>query len=159
MADCKPYTTPLDPSFSLTSDQCPTTDEEKQAMATVPYRQAVGRLNYLAVSTRPDIAAAVSIVSRFSHNPGIQHWGAVKHILSYLKGTINYSLRVSPSNMTLAGYSDANWGGDPDNRRSTSGYCFFLGGSLVSWKSIIQKLFLYQLWKPNIKLLVPLFKN
>ena len=80
MADCKPVGTPMDPGVRLTKDMCPTTDAEREEMASVPYINAVGALMYLATATRPDIANAVSILARFSSNPGLQHWQALDEI-------------------------------------------------------------------------------
>ena len=97
MADCKPVGTPMDPGVRLTKDMCPTTDAEREEMASVPYINAVGALMYLATATRPDIANAVSILARFSSNPGLQHWQAVKHLMRYLKGTMDMKLTYSPS--------------------------------------------------------------
>jgi len=99
------------------------------------YRQLVGSLVYLAV-TRPDIAYAVHIVSQFLAAPRSPHYAAVLRILRYVKGTLFYGLHYSAqSSLELRAYSDADWAGDPTDRRSTTGYCFFLGDSLISWRS------------------------
>ena len=95
-------------------------------------------LNYLCMCTRPDISVAVSIHSRFLENPGKQHWKAAKRVLRYLKGTKNYGLNISPKDSNLSCFSDADWAGNVDNRKSTSGYCVLYGGALVSWKSKLQ---------------------
>ncbi|KAJ3474806.1 hypothetical protein NLI96_g12247 [Meripilus lineatus] len=73
MSDCKPVGTPMEPGLRLSASQCPATDEDKQAMASVPYINAVGALMYLAIATRPDISFAVSVLSRFNSNPGPDH--------------------------------------------------------------------------------------
>ena len=73
MADSRPVATPMDPGAKLSQKQCPTTAEEKEAMASIPYINAVGALMYLAVATRPDIAHTVSVLSRFNSNPGMAH--------------------------------------------------------------------------------------
>ena len=93
---------------------------------------------YAMVCTRPDIAHAVGVVSRYMNNPGKEHWMAVKWILRYLKGTINQALFFGGSNISLQGYVDADMAGDKDNRRSTTGYVFTVGGTTVSWVSKIQ---------------------
>lgn len=80
MSDCKPVSTPIELGLRLSASQCPANDEEKEAMASVPYINAVGALMYLAVATRPNIAYAVSVLSRFNSNPGPEHWKAVKHL-------------------------------------------------------------------------------
>ncbi len=87
----------------------------------------VGSLLYAAMATRPDIAQAVSVVSKFNANPNAAHLTAVKRILRYLKGTLNLALKYERSDSgTLIGYSDADWAGDQDDRRSTTGNVFLL---------------------------------
>jgi hypothetical protein len=108
-------------------------------METVPYQQAVGCLNYLTHATRPDIAFAVNQVSRYCHNPGPQHWEAVKHILAYLKGTTQYGICFNgssgSSDCALVGYTDSDYAGDLDHYRSTTGYILFFNNGPVSWCS------------------------
>ncbi|XP_073058680.1 uncharacterized protein [Primulina eburnea] len=99
------------------------------------YRSTVGALQYLTF-TRPDIAYSVNKVSQFMHHPLHLHWVAVKRILRYLNGTLHYGIHLTAnSRLTLTGYSDADWGNDIDDRRSTSGFCWFLGNSPISWHS------------------------
>ena len=99
------------------------------------YRAIVGSLVYLTV-TRPDIAHAVHVVSQFVTFPTTVHWAAVLRILRYLRGTQFQSLLFSStSSLELRAYSDADWAGDPEDRKSTTGFCIFLGDSLISWKS------------------------
>lgn len=100
------------------------------------YQSAVGSLMYLMLSTRPDIAYAVSQLSRFSANPTEKHKVAVKHVLRYLKQTIDYGLVFDSSNKGkgLMGYTDANWARDHD-RRSTGGFVFMLFGTIITWSS------------------------
>jgi len=107
-------------------------------MSKVPYASAVGSLMYAMVCTRPDIAHAVGVVSRYMNNPGKEHWMAVKWILRYLRGTTNQALCFGGSNIALQGYVDVDMVGDRDNRRSTTGYVFTVGGTTVSWVSKIQ---------------------
>ncbi|GMP50698.1 hypothetical protein CsSME_00017211 [Camellia sinensis var. sinensis] len=85
--------------------------------------------------TRPDICYAVGLVSRYQSNPGPAHWKAVKRILRYLKGTADYTLCYQSSDLHLVGYCDADWGGDLDERKSTSGYAFMLSDGAISWSS------------------------
>ena len=100
------------------------------------YRQLVGSLIYLTV-TRPDISYAVHVVSLFMAAPRSSHYDAVLRILRYLKGTIFDGLHFSShSLLTLQAYSNADWAGDPIDCRSTTGYCFLLGDSLISWISL-----------------------
>ncbi|XP_026441917.1 uncharacterized protein LOC113341143, partial [Papaver somniferum] len=99
------------------------------------YRSLVGALQYLSM-TRPDITYAVNQVSRFMHSPTEDHFMAVKRILRYLKGTLGKGLFLpSTAAPTLLAYSDADWGGTPDDSTSTSGSCVFLGTNLISWSS------------------------
>ena len=99
------------------------------------YRRLVGSLVYLTV-TRPDISYAVHQVSQYLSAPRSTHYAAVLRILRYLKGTLFHGLFYSAqSPLTLRAFSDADWAGDPTDRRSTTGYCFLLGSSLISWRS------------------------
>jgi hypothetical protein len=138
MTGCNPVSTPMNHAVKLTAEMSPSSDEEKARMAKVPYRQAVGKLIYLAGWTRPDISLAVSVCSRFLENPGVPHWNAVKHIMRYLKGTREFCLTLAPQNLDITVYSDADWAGDLGKRRSTSGYLVFVGNSLIAWKTKLQ---------------------
>ncbi|XP_038895855.1 secreted RxLR effector protein 161-like [Benincasa hispida] len=99
------------------------------------YRQLVGSFIYLNV-TYPDFACVVHIVSQFMVAPRSIYFTVVLCILRYIKGTIGHGLQFSSqSSLVLSSYSDANWTGDPTNRRSSTSYCFYLGDSLVSWRN------------------------
>ena len=139
MTDCKTSPTPIDASTKITELDSPSTPVEKAEMSSIPYNQAVGSLMYLMVGTRPDLAHAVGFVSRFLSNPGPKHWTVVKRILRYLKGTESSTLTLGNGSHepTLSGYSDSDWAGDLHQRKSTGGYCFFVAGGVVSWKSKI----------------------
>ena len=95
---------------------------------------------YAMVCTRPDIAHAVGVVSRFMSNPGREHWEAVKWILRYLRGSLTSALVFRKSELGLQGYVDADNGGDVDSRKSTSGYVYTFGGTAISWVSRLQKI-------------------
>jgi hypothetical protein len=141
MIDAHPVSTPLDPSTKLGINDCPTTDEEKLHMKQFPYREVVGSLQYLSYSTRPDINYAVNLLSRYTINPGMKHWLATQHLMKYLKGTTEYGLEFSNkgmntnNNLEITTYSDADWGGDLDERKSTTGYIVLVNGNVVSWAS------------------------
>ena len=141
MRDAKVVSTPLAMHFKLSASQSPQIEEEKLHMLKVPYASAVGSIMYAMVCTRPDIAQAVSVVSRYMANPGKEHWMAVKWILRYLKGTSHYGLlfrRVGTGDEMVKGYVDSDYAGDLDNRRSLSGYIFTVFGCSVCWKSVLQ---------------------
>jgi hypothetical protein len=99
------------------------------------YQRAIGSLMYAMIGTRPDIAFAVSVVSRFASNPDNTHWLAVQQIFRYLRGTIDHKLVYSGNLSPLVGYTDSDWAGDTDTRRSTSGYIFNLGSGAITWSS------------------------
>ncbi|KAL5764025.1 hypothetical protein ACOSQ2_016619 [Xanthoceras sorbifolium] len=138
--DAKPVSTPLGIHFRLSKEQSPKTEEERTHMAKVPYASAIGSLMYAMVCTRPDIAQAVGVVSRYMNNPGKIHWEAVKWILRYLRGTTNKTLCFKGGDTTLTGYVDADLAGNVDIRKSTTGYVYTLGGTAVSWVSQLQKI-------------------
>ncbi|XP_025636079.1 uncharacterized mitochondrial protein AtMg00810-like [Arachis hypogaea] len=99
------------------------------------YRSIVGGLQYATI-TRPDIAFAVNEVSQFLHTPLEQHWKAVKRILRYLAGTSDMGLEFNKSeDFRILAFSDSDWAANPVDRKSTTGYCVFLGSNLISWSS------------------------
>lgn len=132
MFDCNPVATPADPHHSM----CTNGEPALNVPHTFPYREAVGSLMFLATVTRPDIAFAVNNASRHLENPKQCHWTAVKRIFKYLKGTIGYGITFKSSlPIHLSIYSDADYGGDLDTRRSTTGYVVMIGGGAISWCS------------------------
>ena len=138
MQNAKPVSTPFSSHFKLIKEMCPKTKEEMDYMSKVPYASAVGILMYAMVCTRLDIAHVVGVVSRYMNNLGKEHWMAVKWILRYLRGTKNQALCLGGSKIDLQGYVDVDMVGDRDNRRSTIGYVFIVGGTVFSWVSKIQ---------------------
>lgn len=138
MTDCKPADLPADPSVKLCSEMSPQTPEETFRMQKVPYRSIVGSLLHLVVNTRPDLAYAVSQVCRFTSNPGQDHWIAVQRILRYLKGTPTLGIRLEGDPANIVAYSDSDWAGDADTRRSQTGFLIQLGESPMIWKSKLQ---------------------
>jgi hypothetical protein len=129
MTHAKPVHSPMSSSTSLSKFRGPSFSDKTL------YRSIVGALQYLSF-TRPDIAFAVNKVAQFMHDPRNDHWSAVKRILRYLKHSITYGLFISKcSSMHLSAFSDADWAGCPDDRKSTSGYCIYLGNNLISWSS------------------------
>ena len=138
MHDAKPVTTPLAAHFKLSSAESPTSETDVSYMARVPYSSAVGSLMYAMICTRPDLAYAVSVVSRFMANPGKEHWKAVQWIFRYLRGTSSMSLCFGKNNDGVFGFVDSDYAKDINNRRSISGYVFTLGGCAISWKAQLQ---------------------
>ncbi|XP_028086900.1 uncharacterized protein LOC114287668 [Camellia sinensis] len=127
--DSKTITTPVDPQTHLTP-----LDGHLISDATL-YSQLVGSLVYFTV-TCPDIAYIVYIVSQFMVVPRSPHYDALVHILHYLKGTMFHGFHYSAhSSLQLHAFSVADWAGDPTDRHSTIGFSFFLGDSLIAWRS------------------------
>ena len=107
-------------------------------MSRVPYSSAVGSLMYAMICTRPDLAYAVSMVSRYMANPGKEHWKAVQWVFRYLSGTRYHCLCFGTSRDGVQGYVDSDYGGDMDGRRSLTGYVFTMGSCAISWKAVLQ---------------------
>jgi len=129
MSSCKASPTPVDTKPKLgTTTSKPFEDPSL-------YRSLAGALQYLTF-TRPDITYAVQQVCLFMHDPREEHMHALKRILRYIQGTMDFGLHLfSSSTSTLISYTDVDWGGCPDTGRSTSGYCVFLGDNLISWSA------------------------
>lgn len=126
MIDCKPMSTPLDVKLKSPGHAITLADPSL-------YRGIVGALQYLTI-TRPDLSYSVNYVSQFMHEPTVTHLKLVHRILRYLKGTLSMSLHLtSDTTLTLSAFSDSDWAGCPTTRRSTTGYCIFLGSNIISW--------------------------
>ena len=139
MNEAKPVSIPLSSHFKLSKEQSSKVEEERDHMSKVPYTSAIGSLMYAMVCTRPDIAHVVAVMSRFMSRPRKQHWEAVKWILRYLKGSLD-TLCFTCASLKLQGYVDADFAGDIDSRKSTTGFVFTLGGTAISWASNLQKI-------------------
>ncbi|KAL5548769.1 hypothetical protein UlMin_004000 [Ulmus minor] len=132
MTEAKHLATPAATKQLSLYDGDPFTDETL-------YRSTVGALQYI-LFTRPDIAFSVNKVCQFMHKPTEVHWQAVKRILRYLAGTINHGICFNATpNTTLTAFTDADYASSPDDRRSTGGFCVYLGDNLVSWSCSKQK--------------------
>lgn len=143
MADANTVRTPMNTNTPLSITQSPQTDAEHAEMKYVPYQNLTGSLLYAAMATRPDIAFAVGSLCRFNSNYGNEHWLAAKRVIRYLKGTQELSLvydgKLDHNLSAIAhGFSDADWAGDIDSRKSTSGYVFMMAGAAVTWSSKAQ---------------------
>ncbi|KAK3005199.1 hypothetical protein RJ639_016441 [Escallonia herrerae] len=129
MGESKSMSTPMEPNMKLKKDEGKLLEEGRK------FRQLVGSLIYLTI-TRPEIAYSVGVVSQFMDKPQISHLNAAKRILRYVKGTLEYGLRYKKSDsFILSGFVDADWAGDVNDRRSTTGYCFDTGSAAISWCS------------------------
>ncbi|GJW11928.1 ribonuclease H-like domain-containing protein [Tanacetum coccineum] len=128
MVGCNSSRTPVDTASKLGDDGDPVFDPTL-------HRSLAGSLQY-PTFTRPDISYAVQQVCLYMHDPQEPHFSAVKRILRYVRGSLDYGLQLfSSSTTSLVAYSDANWAGCPTTRKSTSGYCVFLGNNLLLWSS------------------------
>ena len=139
LEDAKPLSTPMDPHVQLKAEQSPKTTAEVAEMRNVPYREAVGSLQYASLGTRPDITYAVSVLSRFLEKPGRAHWEACKRVFRYLAGTKSLRLTYGGEQRDLVGFTDAD-GSMHDDRRAISGYAFLIDGAAVSWASKKQEI-------------------
>lgn len=133
MSGCRPSDTPIEPNLKLGDDK------EGDPIDISRFQKLVGKLIYLS-HTRPDIAFAVSLVSQFMHSPYEKHLNAVYRILRYLKNTPGKGLLFQKSlQRNVEAYTDVDWAGSNTDRRSTSGYCTYVWGNLVTWRSKKQK--------------------
>jgi histone deacetylase 1/2 len=131
MQHCRASSTPLSSSEKISAHEGNPLGEED----STSYRSMVGALQYLTM-TRPDISYAVNKVCQFLHAPTTVHWTAAKRILRYVKGTPTVGLTFSKSNSGLvSAFSDADWAGCLDDRRSTGGFAIFFGPNLISWSA------------------------
>jgi hypothetical protein len=139
MEGCKSVVSPLDPGKVLSKALEAKTEKEIREMERVPYRSAIGSLMYLMTGTRPDLGAAMSQLSKYCQNPGKGHWEAVKRVLRYVAGTLEYGLVFKRGcEISVGGFCDSDYGGNVDTGRSTTGYVFMLGGTAISWGSVQQ---------------------
>ena len=130
MQDCNPVATPLDTSVKLTK----AVDSDTLANSK-EYASIVGGLMFAACVTRPDIMCAAGKLSQFLNKPTSQHLLAAKRVLRYLKGTLKLGIRYGCPDTPPIGFSDADWAGDIDTRRSTTGYVIMLNNGAVAWRS------------------------
>ncbi|GKA92265.1 retrotransposon protein, putative, ty1-copia subclass [Tanacetum coccineum] len=133
---------PLGGHFKLSLKDFPVKDCDVERMSKVPYANTVKSLMYLMVCTRPNIAYAVSVVSRYLANPSKNHWEAVKWILRFLRGTANVGL-VYGTNcgnyVDVTCFVDSDYAKDPNKGSSITGYTFLVQGCVVSWKAMLQQ--------------------
>ncbi|XP_071727927.1 uncharacterized mitochondrial protein AtMg00810-like [Rutidosis leptorrhynchoides] len=129
MYTCNTVKTPVDSNGKLSSNTGPSYSNPTE------FRSLAGALQYLTF-TRPDISYVVQQICLHMHDPKVCHMQALRRIIRYVRGTISHGLKLTKSSLSsLVSYTDADWGGCPDTRRATSGYCVFLGNNLVSWSA------------------------
>ncbi|XP_058105700.1 secreted RxLR effector protein 161-like [Magnolia sinica] len=108
-------------------------------MKDIPYVSAVESLMYMQTCTQPDISFTVRMLGRYQSDPGMDHWKAAKKVMRYLQGTKDYMLTYKGSDqLEVIGYSDFDYAGCINSRKSTSGYIFLLANGAISWKSVKQ---------------------
>jgi hypothetical protein len=140
MEDCDPISIPANPRLRLTPQMSPQTEDQSRAMKSVPYREVIGSLMYLMAMTRPDIALALNQAAAYVSNAGPEHWDAVLRILRYIKKTVNYGIIYGDcANSTLLGFTDADWAGDLQTRKSTTGVLFIFNGGPIAYGSRRQR--------------------
>lgn len=128
MLDANPCPTPCLPTYKLSNHiGTPLSPEQ-----TTLYRSLAGGLQYLTWS-RPDISFAVNQICQFLHCPKTPHFQALKRLLRFIKGTVSYGLLYKRSSSHITAFCDSDWVGSYDDRRSTTGFCFFLGSNLINW--------------------------
>ena len=134
MSDCNAIKMPMEVHLKLQKKA-----QGKQVNST-NFRSLIGSLRYL-LNTIPDLTYSVSYLSRFMDKPSSDHLAAAKRILRYLKGTMNFCLMYNRGDrdLTITGYSDSEFSGDINNRKSTSGQIFFMGGLPITWNSVKQR--------------------
>ena len=136
MNSCSPHTTPLPHGLSLSIKDYPANPTEVEEMKNIPYREALGSLMWMQVATQPDLSFSVNLLARFAHNPGKAHWNALKHVLGYIKGTLNHGIMYrAGTTLNPVGYVDSNFAGCKNTRRSTEGNIFVVAGGPVSWET------------------------
>lgn len=138
MLECKPLAIPADPHTKLLAR---TTPSEEMDIDSGRYREAVGSLQYAAICTRPDICYAVNQVAQYSSAPNKSHWEAIKRIFRYLSSTSEHGLCFGPTKTLnhLKAYADADYAGNMDTRRSTTGFVFLMNGGPVTWATQRQR--------------------
>ena len=141
MSLSKAVSTPIPQHYKLSSAQSPQSQEEILDMARIPYASVVGSLMFAMICSRPDLAYAISLVSRFMSNPGKEHWNAVKWVLRYLKGTLKHGVMYGycdTNKVQVEWFVDSDYAGSIDTRKSLTGYVFTMCNGAVSWKSTLQ---------------------
>jgi hypothetical protein len=131
MSNCKDIDTPIECKLKI--------DKSEKCDPNIPYQRLIGSLMYLAILTRPDISFAVSYLSQFNNAYNETHWNYAIRVLKYLQKTKMYHLKYSNEDVELVGFADADWASDMLDRKSYTGFCFVMSGSVISWQSRKQR--------------------
>ena len=135
MENCRPADTPLPSGYLPVPNASPVNPQLRQQ-----YQQVIGSLLYLELGTRPDIAFAVTKMATFAANPSQTHLDKALYICRYLRGTSKYAIVYNgKEGEGLEAFTDSDWGTEPKDRKSISGYFFKLAGGIISWQSRTQK--------------------
>ena len=136
MKNCSSTMVPIDKGDRLKLSQCPKNNLEREHMKNIPYASAVGSLMYVQVCTRPDITFVVGVLGRYQSDLGVDHWKATKKVMRSLQETKDYMFMYKQTDdLEVIGYSNSDYVGCIDTRKSTSGYIFMLASGVVSWRS------------------------
>ena len=142
MENSKQVSVPLAQHFKLCLDQVPKTDSQRSEMQQIPYSNIVGSIMYSMICTRPDLAHAISVTSRYMKEYGREHWLALKWIMRYIKGSKNVGILFQKQEDEvrdpLLGFCDSDFASNLDSRKSQTGYVYKLYGSAITWKSTLQ---------------------
>ena len=130
---CLPVTIPFLPGLAISTEDCPSTPDEADEMKNISFHEVLGSLMQLQVATRPNITFSVNKLACFAHNPGKAYWNALKHVMAYIKGIINYGITYKGGgSLKPSRYVDLDYVGCKDTRQSTEGNIFMVAGGPVS---------------------------
>jgi len=136
LMDITPQNTPLPVGFTLDQDMSPKMDSKRKEMVNKPYRPILGSVMWGQIATRPDLSFAVSLLSRFQADPGLEHWKGLLHVIGYIRNTMDFGLTYSwNADLNPLAYIDADYDRCWDTCRSTSGYVFMMAGGAITWSS------------------------
>ncbi|KAL0269596.1 UNVERIFIED_CONTAM: hypothetical protein PYX00_007274 [Menopon gallinae] len=138
MENAKEIGTPMELNVKVSKEMSPKDENEREEMKHKPYRELIGCLVYLSKATRPDIAFAAMTLGRYCNDPGKEHWTLAKRVLRYLKATPELGIKYSRNVKQLEAFTDSDWAGNVDDRRSCSGNVLMLAGGPISWMSKLQ---------------------
>jgi hypothetical protein len=137
--ESKHFATPMEKDLKLRKSEAQSMSvQQTEFVERFPYQNIVGALLYLSINTRPDISYAVGVLARFSKFPNFRACKAVLRVLIYLRGTAERGIRYTGDDLNVYAYSDADWAGDLDSRRSTTGYVVYAAGGPIAWQSKLQ---------------------